>query len=174
MTILQVLNLIIDRRIRQNSLYTRSGIVKSVDETKRTCVITIDGVDYSDVFLQGSMTLTKGLVQIPKVGSQVKISFVSQTSAFVSVFGELTKILIDVDLVQFNGGTNDGLVKVNSDVTQLNKIEDDLNALKQAFSTWAVVPQDGGAALKTATATWYGQQLTKTVKNDLQNTKITQ
>lgn len=174
MTILQVLNMIIDRRIRQNSLYSKSGIVKSVDEINRTAIITIDNVDYPGIMLQGSIGMTKGLVQIPKVGSQVTVSFQTQTIAFISIFSELTKILIDVDLVQFNGGTLDGLIKINSNVDRLNKIEDDINTLKTSFSTWTPVPLDGGAALKTATATWYGQQLTKTVKSDIENNKIKQ
>jgi len=174
MTILQVLNLIIDRRIRQNSLYTKTGIVKSVDETKRTCTITIDDVDYPDVLLQGGPGLANGFVQIPAVGSQVKISFQNQTNAFISTYSGLSKVLIDVDLVQFNGGSNDGLVLVNSLVTKLNNLEQDLNNLKTAFSSWVVSPTDGGAALKAITATWFASTLTETAKEDIENTSITQ
>lgn len=40
--------------------------------------------------------------------------------------------------------------------TELDKLKDDINSLKTVFSGWIVVPNDGGAALKTAATTWYG------------------
>ena len=46
-----------------------------------------------------------------------------------------------------NGGSLGGLVKVEDITTRLNLIEKDINKLKQAFTSWSPVPQDGGAAL---------------------------
>jgi hypothetical protein len=40
--------------------------------------------------------------------------------------------------------------------TELDTLKTDINNLKTIFSTWVVVPKDGGAALKTAAAAWYG------------------
>lgn len=173
MTIRQVLNLLIDRRIRESSLYSKTGTIKSVSESNRTCTVTIDNVDYQNILLQGTIGLASGLVQIPSIGSQVKVSFLSGTAGFISMFSQLDKIIIDTNLVQFNGGANNGIIKIDSNVTKLNNIEQDINTLKNIFSTWAVAPTDGGAALKTAAASWYASALTETVRADLEDTKIT-
>ena len=172
--ILKVLNMIIDRRVKGKVFYTKKGIVVSVDETKRNCVVTVDGFDYPDVSLQSIQSATKGIVVIPTVASQVYVTFGLDNLMYISLFSTIDKILIDTDLVQFNGGTLNGMVKVDSNVSQLNKIEQDINNLKTAFTNWLVTPNDGGGALKTAAASWSGTQLTKTVKGDIENTKIKQ
>jgi len=74
----------------------------------------------------------------------------------------------------FNEGSFDGLIKVNPLVTKINALENDLNNLKIAFSTWIPVPTDGGAALKAASSGWASQTIINTVKSDLENTKIKQ
>jgi hypothetical protein len=51
-------------------------------------------------------------------------------------------------------------------------LEKDVNALKSVFSGWTPISQDGGAALKSAAGTWFGQQLTVTSKSDIENDKI--
>jgi len=82
-------------------------------------------------------------------------------------------------LVKTNGkkviiddGENGGLVKVQDLTQKLNAVEQDLNMLKNAFTTWVVLPQDGGAALKTATASWSSQTITTTQKSDLENQNV--
>jgi len=174
MTIPQLLNLFIDRRIRMNAILTMSGVVKSVDEANRVATVTINNADYAGIALQGTMALNNGFVQIPTVGSQVGVTFYSQTSGFISCFSALDKILIDTTLLQFNGGENGGMVVVPNLVTKLNKLEDDLNNLKTVFkTTWIVAPMDGGAALKAAAATWAGQSFTDTKASDIEETAIT-
>jgi len=42
---------------------------------------------------------------------------------------------------------------------ELEAIVDDVNALKDVFSNWVPVPQDGGAALRSAAATWFGSAI---------------
>ncbi len=102
---------------------------------------------------------------IPKINSNVIIGFVDTQNAVLLLAGE-------VDEVYLRGDAEGGIVKVNDLVTKLNNIESDLNTLKTAFSSWVVVPSDGGAALKAITATWAGQQLTQTTVNDLENDKV--
>ena len=43
--------------------------------------------------------------------------------------------------------------------TELETIYNDMTSLKTAFSTWTPAPQDGGAALKSATASWSASSL---------------
>lgn len=108
----------------------------------------------------------KGILITPAVGSSVIVSRIGESDElFVEMFSE-------ADAVQFNGGKNEGLVKVVELTAKLNSLESDLNALKNVFTAWVTVPSDGGAALKTAAATWAGQKLTKTTKTEIQNNKI--
>jgi hypothetical protein len=77
----------------------------------------------------------------------------------------------------FNGGTLDGLIKINDLVTKLNNLENLLNNLLTAIgTTFNPVPNDGGAALKLLIGTTLSatllQQLTPTVKANIEDTKI--
>ena len=77
------------------------------------------------------------------------------------------------DGITLNGGQFGGIVKIAELTQKLNAIEDDINALKNVFTSWAPVAQDGGAALKTAVcAAWADNQLTPTQKSDIENEKV--
>lgn len=108
-----------------------------------------------------------GFLLIPKINSLVIITFLDNSSAYVSMVAE-------VDEVNINGKTLGGLVKVIDLTTKLNNLENKVNALITAISGWTPVPNDGGAALKVALATWYGTSLTPTVRADIENTLIKQ
>ena len=110
---------------------------------------------------------------IPKEDSFIVASFFDRTTGFVSLTSELEKILIDTDLVQYNGGNNGGMINIDDLVGQLNKVEDDLNALKSALSGWIPVPNDGGAALKVALANFIADTLTPTLATDMEDDKVT-
>lgn len=57
---------------------------------------------------------------------------------------------------------------------RLNKIEQDLNKIKQAFTSWVPKPQDGGSALKTAASSWAGSKLEETKVEDIESETIKQ
>lgn len=141
--------------------------VVSVDEDEMTCeVISTDRITYTDVRLMADeVDSDKGFYLKPTVDSWVMITPQNESTYFVSMTSE-------VDEIWLRGNTNGGLVKVSDLVTKLNKLENDINTLKTAFTSWIVVPSDGGAALKAITSTWAGQQLTPTVANDLQSTTV--
>lgn len=143
--------------------------VVSVDETEMTCVVTpiSEGPDFLDVRLMADAeTTTTGIYFKPAVGSVVMISPQDEVTYFVSMYSQ-------VDEVWLRGTTNGGVVKVGDLVTKLNNLESDLNNLKTIFSTtWIVVPSDGGAALKTAAASWAGQTLTPTTAANIQSTTV--
>jgi hypothetical protein len=166
------------------------------------CVCLLDDLEIPDVRLvaipDGS---ADGLLITPKAGSIVMVADLStgtlrdlmvvqyteiesvrfhQGGTTITADGQ--KVAIEVGassveltdgLIKFNDGSNNGLVIGQNTADKLNAIEQDLNALKSVFAGWVTVPQDGGAALKTAVSTWAGQQLTPTVAGDLENDKIT-
>ena len=80
---------------------------------------------------------------------------------------------LTADSIELNGGDNGGLVKIEALTDKINNIEKDINKLKQAFTTWVPVPQDGGASLKGGVASWAAQQLVQTQVSDLEDDKIT-
>lgn len=83
-------------------------------------------------------------------------------------------LVLENDTITMNDGDLGGLVKINDLTKRLNNIESDINNLKNAFSSWQPVANDGGAALKTGTTAWAGQILTQTKNSDYENTKVKQ
>jgi hypothetical protein len=142
------------------------GTVVSVDEAEMTCEVKPidDGAHYVGVYL-ASEANTSNMYKKPAIDSLVLISPMNESLYYVSMYSE-------IDEVWLKGSQYDGLVKVGDLVTKLNNLESDINDLKTAFSTWVTVPNDGGAALKAITATWYGSTLTPTTQSDLENTTV--
>lgn len=142
--------------------------VKQVDNT--TCTVAIDDLELSDVRLRAVVNEEEsGIVVTPKVGSMVMITDLSHGKMrdwAVIMYSEIDNITI-------NGGKNGGLINIEDLVSHLNTLEDDINNLKTAISGWVTVPQDGGAALKTALSTWVGSTITKTKTSDIEDDKIT-
>jgi len=158
------------------------GTVESVDEDKMlaVCKDSVSDLEYHNVVLSlGS------IVPIPSTGSQVLLGLTSvRGEASFIVWAEKIKKhtlimengfkieLKDDGTMTMNGTNLDGLAVVGKIAEKLNNVEKDINSLKQAFSSWGPVANDGGAALKTATTDWFGQQLKTTDKSDLENKKI--
>ncbi|OQY03183.1 MAG: hypothetical protein B6I20_05545 [Bacteroidetes bacterium 4572_117] len=173
-----------------NKVLTEPAKVQSVNEDKHSCVVTIDGYDIEDVRLGAVIDNNENISFIvPVIGSWVLVSYVlgSETDAYVSAFSEVEKIktkanslnaeitdiiLTGVDSFVINNGDNAGLVKVIGLTDKLNNIESDINDLKNALNSWVAIPNDGGAALKAASASWAARQLTQTNKADIENDKI--
>ena len=173
-----------------SKVLTEPAIIKSVDEAKRSCVITIDKYDIEAVRLNAVIDDNENASFIvPVIGSWVLVSYIlgSETDAFISAFSEVEKIItkansLDAEITEvilkglesliINNGDNDGLVKVIDLTEKLNNIESDINSLKQALSSWVPVPQDGGAALKTGISSWAAQQIVQTQQTEIENDKI--
>lgn len=152
------------------------GKVESVGD--ETCSVKIaDRIVINDVRLNASADGNADNILIkPTVGSMVMMADLSGgelRSLVVIAFSEL-----DTFTVKFAGdvvideGKNEGLVKVVELTKKLNAIEEDINSLKQVFSSWPPIVYDGGASLKAASASWAAQPLKSTTKEDIENPKI--
>jgi hypothetical protein len=106
-----------------------------------------------------------GYVIIPKENSYVIVSYTNTYTPYISMFSE-------VEEIHLAGVAYGGLAKTNDVKTKLNNLENKVNALITAMSTWVVVPNDGGLALKTAAAGFYGSSLTLTTQSDISSTKV--
>lgn len=167
------------------------------------CTPLDEGAPLLGVNLQANQESKVGVVSFPRVGSFVVVGFVADGSAGVVLLtddvervevvisDDTARVTMDEDSVRvevgdettaeltkdgivFNGGDLGGLVKVEELTKQINAIEKDINTLKNIFTGWVTVPQDGGAALKTAATTWAGQTLTLTKRGDYENEKVKQ
>jgi len=139
--------------------------VDSYDATTKTCYC-VPLADFPDIqqvrICPDSGT---GNIVFPKVGSKVLVSFMSDSSAYISMFSE-------IDAMYLGGDANGGLVKVVDLVTKLNNLENKLNSLLNVFTVWVPVPNDGAASLKALTVPPVTTQLTPTVKANIENTII--
>lgn len=126
--------------------------VTSVDIPNLICDCEpINGdADIKDVRLMAGTG--NGATLIPAVDSIVIVQMISDVSAYVSMFSQLSAI-------KFLDGSFAGLVKVNELVTKLNRIEDRVNVI----STW------GG----TVSPPLAPDPITATVAADIENDKIT-
>jgi hypothetical protein len=141
--------------------------VSDIDLGKSICNCT--PVDGSAILVNVRLNADykDGFKLIPKDGSLVVVSLLNNTTGFISMVSE-------VDEIHLNGTNYGGVVKVIELTDKLNALENDINTLKTAFSSWLVVPNDGGAALKTISATWAGSQLTPTQQTEIENQTILQ
>lgn len=153
-------------------------------------------VDLINVQLGANTNLKFGVVLLPAIESTVIVGFNSKTDAHIVKFGLLSEIkvifddrenpatqiiikpneiLINSDLLTFNDGENNGLVKVQEMSDRLNELESLFTQLQTDFSSWVTVPQDGGAALKAILSAGFGIQVIPNSKiDDFQNDKILQ
>ena len=167
---------------RKDTLNAMLCNVVSVNESERTCVVSTVQSDVEIKDVQLMACIDDGMLLITSVDSQVVVVFSKMNIPYISLYSQLDKVLYIVgdssievtgDSIKFNDGAFGGLIKIADLVSKLNTIEQDINTLKQVFSGWTPVSNDGGAALKTAAATWYAQTITETQKSDLENTNIT-
>ena len=100
-----------------------------------------DNSDFLNVRLQAGAG--NGIIMLPKIGSVVIVQPINDVTGYISLYSE-------IDSIKFLDGNFGGLIKIDELVKKINDIESDINDLKQAFTTWVTVPNDGGAALKAA------------------------
>lgn len=128
-----------------------------------------DDLEYYDVQLG-----MPGMMIKPKIGSMCLLGILEGESAaaFLIRAEDLELIEIRSANIIINDGDNGGLIRIEDLVKKLNVLEKDINSLKQVYSGWTPVPQDGGGALKTSLASWSSQKLTETTTADLENDKV--
>lgn len=143
------------------------GIVAEVADI--TCTVDIDGLSVPDVRLRASTEVDGAQILLrPAVGSVVIVG---------SLTGDLDHLVVlsmdRAEEVIINGGSLGGIVKVKELTSKLNTLEREINDIKQVLSSWTPVPNDGGASLKAAVASWAGKPITLTRREDYEDTKVT-
>lgn len=178
------------------------GFIIDVDLTSYSCTVNVprgsNGKTVDNYFYKVPLKILLGsqasFVEVPAITSHCLLTFKDNNIHRPQLYmiDKCAKILIKVDNTTleintgkddhgndtagfvFNGGKQGNMILLDKCVEKLNNLEQDINKLKNAFSTWVVVPSDGGAALKTASASWYGNSLSVTQKDDISNKNIVQ
>lgn len=160
--------------------------VNSVNESARTCTVTT-------ISSQGSMTIENvqlmasvddGILLLPAIDSTVIVSYSTYNQPFICLFSELQKVLLIVGssvmsikdgIIQFNDGSNGGLVEVIKLTTKLNNLENLVNDLVSKYNTHThILTLTSGTGTAAPTATTEPSTLTPTQRGDIENTLIKQ
>lgn len=180
--------------IREVIQGNKIGIVKSVDETKHTCIVEPigGGVPYYDVRLNTNATSAiDGLVCIPDIDSEVIISPLNNDAHawFVSKFEKVKKWhlntvsngIIELDAtgnIKLNNTTFGGVPKAGTIATKLNVLEAQENALKTivtailAAGTSAPTTPVTNGTLAALFTSFNVAAITPTTQANLENTKV--
>lgn len=135
-----------------------NGEIISVDRNDMTCEVSFGDED-SVVASLVCGDKKKGIVQVPKVGSNVVVMFYSPTIAFVVMVDEVEEILI-------NGGENGGLVKIDELTKKINELIDAFNQHTHSVAT------TGSAAAQSGTAAVIANSFTKLDKSSYEDKTI--
>lgn len=94
---------VFNRRLREVADGSFWATVESVDESKRTCTVSDDGVSYEDVLLYAVENASlQGFCLIPRQGSRVIVSRLGGSSElYVSMFSEVDRLLLTIQGVSF-------------------------------------------------------------------------
>lgn len=140
--------------------------VDSIDTTKKTCYCLPIDESKADLMNVRLMADNKtGFLIIPKVGSVVIVSYISNEMTYVSMFSE-------VDEIQLNGDNYGGLVRIQELTDKLNNLENAFNqhlVLYNAHTHAGVTSGGSSTAVPTAVDT---NVLTPTVKTELENQTV--
>lgn len=167
--------------LKQASFMTAN--VDSVQEADRTISATIilgeSGMKLTGVNLQSEPN--DGFILIPKVDTDVLICLMPDNSAYMVLCNDIDKIIcvidstnsyeFDTDGFIWNGGNNDGLVKVIQLTQKLNALENKVNSIIATYNAHTHVASSFGSPTTTPAAPIAGT-LTPTQQTDIENPKI--
>lgn len=114
---------------------TYAAIVTSVNGATCNAKRVLDDKIVERVRLNTNVQEEKGLIIVPKVGSDVLITNIDGGASFVSQYSEIEKIELNVDTIIINGGQNGGLVEIGKLDENLERIKTYLKTLEAALLT---------------------------------------
>ena len=138
-----------------NDGYSKVCTVDSVDLVNRTCycIPVNEDADIPEVRLMAN--IDNGFLLIPEVDSIVVVSFLSDSSAYVSLVSKVSE-------VHLNGTNFNGLIKIDAQTAKLNQLVAELQA--QLVLIASGITTAGGSYTPAALSTFN--------KTDYENTTI--
>jgi hypothetical protein len=79
-------------------LYSVAGVVSDIDIDSMTCTVSVHGeADIHGVKIQPMNGGNKGLLLMPKLGSEVIVTYMSTATAYVAMVSEIDQFNIEID-----------------------------------------------------------------------------
>jgi hypothetical protein len=163
-------------------------IIIGVDESTYSCTLQIQDTKYFNVPLRVLINSQASVVEIPKLKTNGIVCFLDNNHSRPKLLEihEVEKLLLKIGdstleittkTFTFNGGENDGFVKVKELTEKLNNLEIVLNNFISSYNshkhTVFALPNPLLVPLPTAiTANLVTEKLIKTKQTELENTKI--
>lgn len=176
----------IKKLVEKPSAYSVVCTVDSIDLSDYTCYcVTKNGSgDIQGVRLQAKTS--DGLLIIPEVDSEVVVSFLSDSSAYISMFSEIKEVILittdeinlNSDLINLNGDNYGGLAKTGTVATKFNTLETQENAFKLIVTAIlnAGISSPGtpvtNASLAAYFKTYNVTAITPTTQSELSNSTV--
>lgn len=150
--------------------------VKSVDG--ETCNVELEGITLSDVRLRAVVNGENSKILVtPKTDSYVLVVDLAGDLSQLAVVGysEVEKIEVDTDQIIFNGGSNNGLVKIEELKRNLDSLKRYMEAMTSAVSSGLTAVGESTAASGEAGKTAFELKMTPYSINfeNMEDTKIT-
>lgn len=143
----------------------------------------------------------ESFIIVPKDASKVVVGFHSNTVAQCLIVQESEKILINTEIIEsvsdtkkdtietlyeiicndvrvstdsfvFNGGSFDGLIKINDLTTKLNKLIEEVNSFKDDYNLHKHTGVSSGSSTSAISDKIIANDMTDFDKNDYENNKI--
>lgn len=162
-----------------------SGVVQSVNADDAVAMVAPDDADEGftlPVMLRSTVSGLKGIVVLPKVGSEVTFVLVDEAQFVLINTSELDKVKIDVpelelscDKVVINGGDNGEMVKIKQLENNLDQLKKYCENLKTAITSGlngvgAGTAASGAAGAQAFSLNFAGNSI---VFKDMKDKKVT-
>jgi len=134
----------------KKNFFIKLATVVNVDVEKATC--TVQPIDedlpLENVRLKAAIDKTNnGFIIVPKVKSFVLIVELDHFNATIIQFSDIDKIIVkNVPEIEFNEGTNGGLIIIDKLKSEIEKINTTLNNIKTAVKSGLTAVGVGSAA----------------------------
>ena len=160
--------------LKKQRIYSEIATVVSIDEANMTAEVSFISSNADKTVRLGatisedlSALTASSVLLLPVVDSKVLVTFINETTGYIASVTDVSKVLYQVgdryiqiksDFIEMDGDA-DFMVRFSVLETAYNQLKSEyddvvtkLNVVINTLKTWTVVPQDGGLALKTASA----------------------
>lgn len=171
-SLFDILKRLVRRILKEEDIYSKTGIIKSVNITNRVCTVELQsGEQIDDVKLLPTYQGNYGILIKPVVDTACIITFIEKRFCFLSMVNEIDTYYLTADNINLNGGLNDGLININEIVNKMNGLITEITALKTYINIHTHAGVTIGSGI-TGTAVPFTGSFTNFNKNHFEDTKI--
>ncbi len=171
-SIFDILKRLVKRILKEEDIYSKTGTIISVNTTNRVCTVKLQsGEQIDDVKLLPTYQGNYGILITPIINTACVVTFIDRRFCFLNMVNEIDTYYLTANEINFNGGTNAGLININEIVTKMNGLITEITALKLHINTHVHSGVTAGSTV-SGTATPFTGSFSNFNKNDFEDTKI--